>query len=481
MFRLSAAAWLVGLSLLAGAAQAAAPCVATKGAGAGVLIVADVLAPQGVLRGGQVLVAADGKIACVGRDCGARAPGASRIACPGAVLSPGFINDHEHLDFGHIAPVADDGVRFGHRHDWRKGLRGFKGRETFVADKTRDMLSWDELRHLLTGTTSLIGEAMAPGLVRNLDFQAGLEGLDAPRATYAIFPLDDAPGILRDGDCDYGPRAATEESAGALNAYVAHVSEGVDAQARNEFACISSRSFDTTPAGVGGGVSHDLLRSNLAIVHGVALTPEMLAQVAASGSGIVWSPRSNLALYGATLDVRTARKLGIPLALGTDWTPSGSLSMGREAACAAAYSDAHLDGLLKQRDLWRMMTVDAARVAQVDGAVGSIAPGLAADLILVERTSPDAYAAVVKARPQNMMMVMRGGRLMSGAPQIAVAIGGGDCEMADVAGVPRSLCIAAEAGLTYRALSEQMAARGVWPAVFAAAPPVEPTCEVRAR
>lgn len=465
---------LLALSAFAGA-RAAQPCTARPGSGE-LVIEATVLTPTGLLPRGQVRIEPDGTIGCVGRAC--MAPGAARIRCPRALLSPGFINGHEHLAFNHIAPTPDDGVRYGQRHDWRKGLRGFPGKETFTANRDPDVLAWSELRHLLSGTTSIIGESMAPGLTRNLDSQVGLEGLPVARATYAVFPLDDLPGIQRDGDCDYGPHPADAASVGALHAYVAHVAEGRDALARNEFACLSSDRFDTTPAAGGGGISHDVMLPNVAVIHGVALTAPMFKTMAERHVSLIWSPRSNLSLYGKTTDIAAARAAGVTLALGTDWLPSGSATMPREAACALAYSREHLDGLITPKDLWRMMTVDAARAVHADAAVGAIAPGQAADLILVRPHAADPYRSLVSARPQDLLLIMRGGQRLSGLPALMPNEAG--CEDADLAGAKRRLCIAAEAGKSYASLSAEMADRQIWPAVFDnGVPPVEPTCETR--
>lgn len=340
------------------------------------------------------------------------------------------------------------------------------------------MLAWGEIRHMLSGTTSIIGGAMAPGLVRNLDVSAGLEGLETPRASYAIFPLDDAPGLLRNGDCDYGPAAATAEGVAALHAYVAHIGEGVDAEARNEFRCLTDRRFDTTPAPGGGGVAQDLIHKNVAIVHGVALTPAMLREVADRHAKIVWSPRSNLSLYGATLDVATAEADGVVVALGTDWLPTGSFSMVREAACARAYAEA-TGTPLSARTLWTMMTINGAKVAGMEQVVGAIRPGLAADLILVGRRGEDPYDAVVSAAPQELMLVLRGGKLLVGDAELAsrARLVDPTCEPLDIAGVAKIVCVARDGGKTYKALSEAMASQGVDPAVYPGAPPIEPTCE----
>jgi hypothetical protein len=467
-----------GLALMLGsAALAQTPCTTATGASGQTLIFARVLTPEAVLENTQVLVDADGIIACVGDACAAQAPSATVLQCPYAVLSPGFINSHEHLDFNHIAPTPDDGVRYGHRHDWRKGLRGLPGKENFTLDRNPDLLAWSELRHLLTGTTSIMGTAFAPGLVRNLDVQEGLEGLTIPRATYAIFPLDDAPGTLRRGDCDYGPRPANRAQVSALHAYVPHFAEGRDDEARNEFNCLADAAFDTRPREDGSGVSADILLPNVALIHGVGLTPAMLKTVAERGAGLIWSPRSNLYLYGVTADIAAAKAAGVTLALGTDWLPSGSISMPREAQCALDYSRDHLGGLIGPKDLWRMMTVDAARVVSAEAALGAIRPGLAADLILVQPRYRDPFEAVVRAEPEDLLMVMRGGKILAGTPLLVPDAPG--CEIADINGQARRLCIQTGSGKSYAALEKITADRKIWPAVFSGAPPVEPPCMMK--
>lgn len=447
----------LGVLLAALAGPAAAACRVTPGSD-DLLIRAVLLRDESAPRLGEVAIRG-GQITCVGRRCAAP-PGATRLDCPDAVLSPGFINLHEHLPFGHVAPTPDDGERYGQRHDWRKGLRGHRGKESFEADTSPELLAWAELRHVLSGTTALAGGAMAPGLARNLDMPAGLEGLPVRPVLNLVFPLDDGVGLQRTSGCDYGPRAMTRPP-GAAQVVVAHVGEGVDDTARNEFTCLTRRGADVISPG-------------FTLVHAVALTPEMLASVGRRGAAVVWSPRSNLSLYGATLDIETSRKAGVTLALGTDWLPSGSISMGREAACAL-----HIDPALTPREVWRMMTLGAAEAAHMQGQVGVLRPGRAADLILVERHGPDPYRDAALARPGQIRLVIRGGERLSGVPSL-MPNGREGCETAQLEDVgTRTLCIAGGAGRTFSALSSATKARGVWPAVFADRPPIEPPCERR--
>ena len=63
------------------------------------------------------------------------------------------------------------------------------------------------------------------------------------------------------------------------------------------------------------------------IIHGTALSRDQLGQAADAGARLVWSPQSNLRLYGETTRAGDALDVGLPMALGADWLPSGSMSL----------------------------------------------------------------------------------------------------------------------------------------------------------
>lgn len=442
--------------------------------GGALLIRSAVLLPDRALAHGEVLVGADGRIVCAGSTCAARAHRARILDCPDDVLSPGLINTHDHIDFTSVAPRPDTGERFEHRHEWRKGLDGHHRLENFEPDHDPRTIAWGELRFLAGGTTSTVAEAMAPGLLRNLDFAAGLEGLAARPVTYRIFPLDDAAGIMRTRDCDYGHHPATRSEVAATSAFLAHVAEGRDAAARNEFRCESDAGYDRTPEPGGGGTSNDWIMPQAALIHAVALTRQDLELVARRHASIVWSPRSNLSLYGRTLDVVAAHRLGITLALGSDWLPSGSMNLNRELACAASYDRDRLHGALGTRDLWRMVTIDAARVVHDEAVIGSIAPGRVADLALFERRGGDPYNAVVSSSPLSVVLVMRGGTILYGRSKVVDALRPG-CEALEVAGSTRRLCREPHAP-DAASLMAFARSRNFYPLAFRGRPLNEPSC-----
>lgn len=468
---------LLGLAglLVADSEAAAASCRYRPGAPeAGLLMRATVLAPDKVLEHGEVRVDAGGTITCVGH---CRAPGAAVLDCDGAVLSPGFINPHDHIAYAHVPPLPDRGERYAHRHEWRFGTHGHTRLETFGPTHDPRVVGWGELRFLAGGTTSIVGGAMAPGLARNLDFADGLEGLPIRPVTYTIFPLDDLHGIERIGDCDYGPHPTSRAEVAASSAFLAHVAEGRDAAAENEFRCESSTRFDPVRHPDGGGPSQDWLLPQATLIHAVGLSPADLALVAERHASLVWSPRSNLALYGATLDIATALRLGINVALGADWLPTGSMDMNRELACARAYSRTQLGRQISDRTLWLMATRNAARATRTEAWLGSIAPGHLADLVLFDRPAGQAaVTAAVLSTPRSTLLVLRGGRPLYGDAALLRKMRPG-CAAVPVAGADKALCSepGAEPPAALVAFAQEA---GLYPLAFEGTPRDEPSCRV---
>ncbi|KAF2493195.1 metal dependent amidohydrolase [Lophium mytilinum] len=454
--------------------------ITTQGSAETVLLTGTILTSEGALHDSHILIQA-GKIACVGKRCipEAKTRKATFVHCTNSVISPGFINLHEHIDSSTINPLLDHGVKVNHRHDWRMGARGNERRETDINGSAIDAVKWGELRHIFSGTTSIVGGAMASGLTRNLDYVAGLEaGLHNPSSTWAVFPLDDANGVLRSRDCDYGPNATTSETAGRIYRYIAHVGEGVDAEAANEFQCLSSETYDVTPAPAGGGLSYDIIAPNIALVHALGLTEADFNLVAKRGAHVVWSPRSNVFLYGKTLNVTYLLEAGINVALGTDWLPSGSATMAREAVCALSVTKKSYERAIDSKTMWEMMTINAARAASFEEHIGSLVIGKLADIVIFS-TSPslsyyDPFARAIYAPEENVELVMRGGKvLVAGAGLEGLATGA--CESVAFGEVMKTICVEEELGASYVEFEKKLG--GVYPAILSGVPPDEPSCE----
>jgi 5-methylthioadenosine/S-adenosylhomocysteine deaminase len=149
------------------------------------------------------------------------------------------------------------------------------------------------------------------------------------------------------------------------------------------------------------------------IIHGCALTREELGQVRDVGAKLVWSPQSNLRLYGQTTPVADALELGVPVGLGADWLPSGSTSLLAELKVAAR-TLARQGHPLPPRRLVEMVTSTAADIAGLAGQLGSLEAGRPADVVVLERRREDPYESVVAADPSWVQLVMIDGDLAYG-------------------------------------------------------------------
>jgi hypothetical protein len=442
-----------------------------------------VLTPSTVFRGGQVLIDGDGQISCAGCDCGTG--GETIVSCPDGVISPGLINAHDHTQFANSYPYGaslypnDESVRYEDRQQWREGDTG-RPRIRKSGTASNNQVTWGELRFVMGGGTSIVGEGAVAGLLRNLDKGGDLqEGLAQTPVEFDTFPLDDfSGGQRRDGDCNYGgePTGPDSPAVERADSYEPHISEGINISAHNEFLCQSSDSYDTAAP----GISNNLLLTKTAIIHAIGLNAQDYASMSAAGTALIWSPRSNVSLYGDTARVTTAARLGVELALGTDWMPSGSMNMLRELKCAASLNETYYSNFFTDEQLWRMVTSGAASVTATDDKIGTLAAGTVAD-ISIFAAHGKTYRAVIDAESEDVVMVMRGGKVLYGDANVVsgLAADAGTCDAVDVCGTPKSLCLMSEVGQSYPQLLDA-AKHGdgtpAYPAFFCDVPPDEPTC-----
>ena len=445
---------------------ASGTCTVTPGNGA-TLITGDVLTSSTVYVGGSVLVDSAGSISCIGCSCDSAAQGATQITCANGVVSPALINPHDHITYSQNLPFNDTGERFEHRNDWREGKNGHT-KLTVPGGATADQIRWAEVRFLMGGAASTVGSGSVAGLVRNLDRSADEEGLPTKPVDFDTFPLGDSNGTQLASGCAY-PNIVSPASIAGDDAFLPHIAEGINAFASNEFACTSSN--------VGG--AKDLLEAKTAMIHSVGLTAADYAGIAAVGGSIIWSPRSNIALYGDTAAISTARHLGVRIALGTDWIATGSMNLQRELACADSFNKTYLDGLLTDEDLWRMVTVDAAAATGTASAIGELAVGKTADVSIFDGKTNHDYRAVVASGAADVVMVMRAGKVLYGdANVVAATRKGAACDAIDVCGSSKQICLSDEYGENLTALTAAVGS-SAYPAFFCGSPMNEPTCTPR--
>jgi cytosine/adenosine deaminase-related metal-dependent hydrolase len=454
------------------------------------LIQGNILGPTEVYVGGDLVIGRDGKILCVGTDCTSHREiiGATRIVCPDGVVSPALINAHDHIRYDHWLPADWGNERFDQRHDWRKGLPGHTridcddNPNNGYCTPNDDSLAimWTELRQLMSGTTSLasaLGSSNPSGLVRNLEWSGQYdEGLEDGRVDIDTFPLNDgSDGVQLPTGCAYpvfdSMTAASFQSLLDKRGYSFHVAEGVDQVAHNEFLCLSGQQVGSV----------DATQPDASFVHAIALRPPDAQILQESSSSVIWSPRSNISLYGATAPVTLFSNTGIwRIALSTDWTPSGSMNLLRELDCARYYNAKHLDGYFTDYELWKMVTVNAAVALNLEDQIGVLSEGRFADVAIYAGDGKAGYhRAVIDAGPEDVALVLRGGRALYGDSKVmsVLSTGWATCERipGDVCKQAKTVCLPGSGNVTLATLyaSNQTSL----PLFYCGTPQDEPSCE----
>ncbi|MGC2620208.1 MAG: amidohydrolase family protein [Acidobacteriaceae bacterium] len=354
-----------------------------------------VVTPDQIIPNGEVVVQ-NGIILEVGAQI--TIPPDAIVVDTGGVIAPGFIDLHNHLTWN-VLPRWQPKERFGIRYDWQQlpdytRLLAAPHKALLDLGVECDAERYAEVKAILEGETSVTGGSSDywcdRGLARNLDMDPDVGLHHRERVIYSVFPLRMTPA-------DIDQAKIVLHRGGSL---LIHVSEGAsgNAQAAQEFAEVKKLGF---------------LVSGTSLIHGVALGPADFAEMHAAGVGLIWSPRSNIDLYGGTADIGAALRNHVAIALAPDWSPTGSDGMLDELHYAARWNESQRERLLDDHALFDMATVSAARLVHMDGYLGKIAPGYLADLIVVQpRDTPhgkDAWWTLDHASPQQLELVLIGG------------------------------------------------------------------------
>jgi cytosine/adenosine deaminase-related metal-dependent hydrolase len=235
-------------------------------------------------------------------------------------------------------------------------------------------------------------------------------------------------------DATQAAQIRAEMDNGTTLAYIVHLSEGIDEASRGEFDYVWSR---------------NLLTDKLVVIHGTAFGQCEFQQMGMAGTKLVWSPRSNVILYGRTTDIPTALMNNVSVSLAPDWTPSGGPDLFAEMRYARYVSNTLWNGRLTNRDLFEMTTIRPARATARGSFVGSLEVGKFADIMVLPDRGCDAYDTFVNGVPSELTMVMIGGKPLYGDAAVMNALPAtlqANCEDFTACTVAKRVCVSKGAG-----------------------------------
>ena len=310
-------------------------------------------------------------------------------------IYPGLIELHNHLSYN-ILKLWDVPKSYTNRDQWsgtptyQKLISGPMKVLSQTPGYLPAIVRYVECKCLLSGVTTSQGIALysnqgivryCRGIVRNVE---QTDDADLPEADSRIADVDAA-------DADRFFSRLQRSTCQLL-----HLSEGTDEKAHQHFEALnlSDGSWAVTPALTG--------------IHCVALRPDDYKILSKNGGSMVWSPLSNLLLYGKTADIREAKDNGILIGIGSDWSSSGSKNLLCELKIARIVS-ASQGGVFTDRELVAMATRNAAKILKWDNVLGSIEAGKRADLLVISGRSRDPYAALLDARETSIILVVING------------------------------------------------------------------------
>ena len=119
--------------------------------------------------------------------------------------------------------------------------------------------------------------------------------------------------------------------------------------------------------------------------HGIHLSERELATLAATGTALAHCPTSNLFLGSGLFSWQRVKKPRRPIRVGLGTDVGGGTSLSMLATVAEAYKVAQMGGVsLSPGHAFYLATRGGANALDLDDRIGSIAPGIEADLVLLD-------------------------------------------------------------------------------------------------
>ena len=341
-------------------------------------------------------------------------------------IYPGLIDLHNHVHYNHIplwdfdvhlsaGQKSDEGgytnrYQWGDNWDYGPSITWFKTniQSNYRWDMASEQMKYAEVQAVSGGVTAMQGspssgtQAWDSILSRNIElYNFGQDGI----STCAVCGA---------ADDDYtGSHLISQSEAGTLNAWFVHLAEGVDSSSKAEFDALWDKG---------------LIMDETIVIHGTALDSSQFSKMASKNSELVWSPLSNLLLYGDTTDVVAADQAGVKISLSPDWGPSGSKNNLHELKVADMWNTNNLGGHFSNYELVEMVTSNPADATGWSPFVGRVKADLYADLVVIDTFHEDPYRNLIEAIDADVALTVVQGKAVFGDVDLMQELQGDDWE-----------------------------------------------------
>jgi cytosine/adenosine deaminase-related metal-dependent hydrolase len=320
------------------------------------------------------------------------------------LVYPGLMDTHNHIAYNclplWIAP--DRTAPWTSREQWPNDP-DYKPSVSLPANALcqadgKAVLKYVETKAVVGGVTAIqgsakVGRIFEGWMVRNIEDETF--GTGKKTVNQSVLPFT--------SPAQY---AAAKQDLSAGHAFLYHLCEGTDPRLLADYD---------------GMRDNDVLAPKFLGIHSTALGAPQFTEWHTRGGSVVWSPFSNLWLYGATTDVLAARAAGMLICLGADWSPSGSKNLLGELKVADLYSRAKLGGALSPQELCAMATCNPADALGWSDKLGRLRPGLHGDFVAVRDRGEDPYRTLIDTTEPDVLLVAINGYPMYGTDELMTA------------------------------------------------------------
>jgi cytosine/adenosine deaminase-related metal-dependent hydrolase len=293
--------------------------------------------------------------------------GELKLTFDNAIVFPGIINSHDHLDFNLFPPFGDR--TYSNYTEWGQYIH------THYKDKIDRILEipvalreqWGVYKNLINGVTTVVNHGKK--IKKHCD------------------PIT----VHEHCQCIHSVQFQKKwwlslNNPLKKNVPVAiHTGEGVDKKSKEEIDLLIRR---------------NLLKRAIIGVHGVAMKEEQ----APAFKALVWCPESNYFLLNKSAPVNQLKKY-VPILFGTDSTLTGSWNLWEHIRRARSTR------LLTDRELFDSLTINPAKTWGLN--CGELAPGKDADLVVArEKSGASTEESFFGLGPQDILLVMHKGHIV---------------------------------------------------------------------
>jgi cytosine/adenosine deaminase-related metal-dependent hydrolase len=285
------------------------------------------------------------------------------IDCENALVFPGLINSHDHLEFN-LFPQLGNGI-YKNYTDWANDIQ-LRYKETIdriLQIPARLRIETGIYKNLLSGVTTVVNHG---------------KKIDVTDSPVTVFQnAHSLHSVAFEKNWKWKLNTASSGMP-----VVMHIGEGTDERAHEEIDQVLRWNF---------------FKKKIVAIHGVSMGEKQ----APGFRALVWCPASNLFFLGATAAVGVLKK-HIPILFGTDSPLSAAGNVWKQLREARSLR------LLNDQDVFSTVTENANAVWKLDA--GKISENSYADIVVAKKTfgSWDDFFSI---NPENILLVIHHGQV----------------------------------------------------------------------